>query len=347
MAEFLSECATPEVANPIPNASLPDLAEMRAAAQVVYRSMPATPQYTWPLLNQRTHAQVWVKHENHTPVGAFKIRGGLVYMDWLRRERPEVRTVVSATRGNHGQSIAFAAAQAGIRAVIVVPIGNSPEKNRSMRALGADLIELGDDFQAACEHAAQLAEANEWHRIPSYDHHLVAGVSTYGLELLEACPWLETVYVPIGMGSGALGTISARNALGLATKIVGVVSSHAPAAALSFAAGRVIEHAATTEIADGVACRRPDPTALAFMIGTAAHPGLDRILQVPDSAVEHAMRVYFADTHQVAEGAGAIGLAALLQDQAAGRIAKGQRVATVLCGGNVDSDVFAAILNRR
>ncbi len=346
MSKSFSECATTEVVTPDTAAGLPSLAEIRAAAEIVYRSMPATPQYTWPLLNQRAQAEVWVKHENHTPVGAFKIRGGLVYMDWLRRERPDVRTVVSATRGNHGQSVAFAAAQAGIRAVIVVPLGNSPEKNRSMRALGADLIEVGEDFQAACEHAAQLAEANDWHRIPSYDRHLVAGVSTYGLELLEACPWLDTIYVPIGMGSGALGTISARNALGLATKIVGVVSSHAPASALSFASGHVIEHAATTEIADGVACRKPDATALAFMLGGVGQRGLDRILQVPDPAVEHAMRVYFADTHQVAEGAGAIGLAALLEDQTAGHMAKGQRVATVLCGGNVDSDIFAAVLSR-
>ncbi len=308
--------------------------------------MPPTPQYTWPLLNERAKAEVWIKHENHTPVGAFKIRGGLVYMDWLRRERPEVRTVVSATRGNHGQSVAFAAAQVGIRAVIVVPLGNSLEKNRSMRALGADLIEVGEDFQAASEHAAHLAEANGWHRIPSYDRRLVSGVATYALELLEASPDLDTIYVPIGMGSGSLGTIAARNALRLRTKIIGVVSSHAPASKLSFAAGRVIEHAATTEIADGVACRKPDATALAFMLGQGGERGLDRILEVPDSAVEEAMRIYFSDTHQVAEGAGAIGLAALLQDQAAGRIAKGNRVATILCGGNVDSDVFAAVLTR-
>ncbi len=140
---------------------LPELKEIQRAAELVYRTMPATPQYTWPLINARAGAEVWVKHENHAPVGAFKLRGGLVYMDWLRRERPEVTTVVSATRGNHGQSIALAAAKSGIRAVIVVPHGNSEEKNQAMRALGAELVVHGEDFQAALEHAVKSG-AGEW-----------------------------------------------------------------------------------------------------------------------------------------------------------------------------------------
>ncbi len=185
---------------------LPGLVEIENAARLIYRSMPATPQYSWPLINERasqsqTGTEVWIKHENHTPVGAFKVRGGLVYMDWLRRTRPEVKTVVSATRGNHGQSMAFAAAQQGIRAVIVVPFGNSLEKNRAMRALGAELVEFGEDFQAACEHAAHLERENGWHRVPSFDPHLLAGVATYALEMFRACPVMETIYVPIGMGS--------------------------------------------------------------------------------------------------------------------------------------------------
>src|ERR1700731_893079 len=199
--------------------ALPGLEEIRRAAEIVYRVMPATPQYTWPLLNQRTRAEVWVKHENHTPVGAFKLRGGLVYMDWLRREGPEGRTVGSATRGNHGQSIALAAQQVGVRAVIVVPFGNSREKNHAMRALGAELVEFGQDLQEASEHARELAEANGWHRIPSYDMKLVAGVGTYALEFLTACSGLETVYVSIGMGSGISGMLAVRDALGLSTKI--------------------------------------------------------------------------------------------------------------------------------
>jgi threonine dehydratase len=317
---------------------LPGLNEIESAARLVYQSMAATPQYSWPLLNARAGAEVWLKHENHTPVGAFKVRGGLVYMDWLRRERPEVKTVVSATRGNHGQSMGFAAAQYGIRVVIVVPFGNSVEKNRAMRALGAELVEFGEDFQEASEHAELLEQENGWHRVPSFDMHLVTGVSTYALELFTECPKIETIYVPIGMGSGACGTIAARNALGLATKVVGVVSSHAPAYALSFAAGEVREYEAATLIADGVACRKPDASALEIL-----RAGVDRIVIVEDDEVKDAMRACFADTHNVAEGAGAIGLAALLKDRAPG----GQRVATVLTGGNVNSELFGEVLCSR
>ncbi len=317
---------------------LPGLEEIRRAAELVYGTMPATPQYSWPLLNERAGAEVWVKHENHTPVGAFKIRGGLVYMDWLRRERPEVKAVVSATRGNHGQSIALAATRSGIRAVIVVPHGNSVEKNRAMRELGAELVEHGEDFQAALEHAVLLERENGWHWVPSYHRLLVTGVATYALEMLSACPALDTVYVPIGMGSGISGMIAVRDALGLKTKVVGVTSKQAPATALSFAAGQVVEHAVSTRIADGVACRRPDEAALEVM-----RAGVERIIEVEDDEVEEAMRVYFADTHNVAEGAGAVGLAGLLKDRAAG----GSRVGTVLGGGNVDSGVFAGVLAGR
>jgi threonine dehydratase len=315
---------------------LPGLSEIENAARLVYQSMPATPQYSWPLMNARAGAEVWLKHENHTPIGAFKVRGGLVFMDWLRRERPEVTTVVSATRGNHGQSMAFAAAQYGIRTVIVVPFGNSVEKNRAMRALGAELVEFGEDFQEANEHAEHLERENGWHRVPSFDLRLVTGVATYALEFFSACRALETIYVPIGMGSGVCGTIAVRNALGLATKVVGVVSTHAPAYALSFEDGEVREHEACTVIADGVACRRPDAVALQIL-----ETWLDRIVMVDDDEVRDAMRACFADTHNVAEGAGAIGLAALLKDRAAG----GQRVGTVLTGGNVNSEMFGDVLN--
>jgi threonine dehydratase len=314
---------------------LPGLNEIESAARLIYQSMPQTPQYSWPLLNARAGAEVWVKHENHTPVGAFKVRGGLVYMDWLRRERPEVKTVVSATRGNHGQSMAFAAAQHGIRVVLVVPFGNSIEKNRAMQALGAELVEFGEDFQAASEHAERLERENGWHRVPSFDLRLVTGVATYALELFSACGALDTIYVPIGMGSGMCGTIAARNALGLATKIVGVVSAHAPAYALSFESREVTEHESATVIADGVACRRPDAVALEILAAW-----LDRIVMVDDDEVKDAMRAYFADTHNVAEGAGAVGLAGLLKD----RVAGGERVGTVLTGGNVNSEVFGEVL---
>ncbi len=317
---------------------LPTLGEIEDAAEVVYRSMPATPQYTWPLINVEVGAEVWVKHENHTPVGAFKIRGGLLYMDWLRRSRPEVRTVIAATRGNHGQSIAFAAREAGLRAVIVVPEGNSREKNAAMRGMGAELVEFGEDFQAAREHAEVLAGENGWHSVPSFDARLVCGVATYALEFLRGAPEMAEVYVPIGMGSGACGMIAARDALRLGTRVVGVVSSGAPAMARSFQAGHVVACAAETRVADGVACRVPDATALAML-----RAGLDRVVEVTDDAVEEAMRLYFRATHNVAEGAGAIGLAAILMEGAA----PGMRVGTVLCGGNVDSDVFARVLAGR
>jgi threonine dehydratase len=327
----------PDVMDRAMEGVLPGLAEIEAAAKLIYRYMPPTPQYSWPLINERAGAEVWVKHENHTPVGAFKIRGGIVYMDWLKRERPEVKTVVSATAGNHGQSITYAGTRQGLRIVIVVPLGNSREKNSAMRALGAEVVEHGEDFQAASDHAAALAAERGWHRIPSYHPLLVRGVATGALEMLSACPVLETVYVPIGMGSGISGMIAARNALGLSTKVVGVVSSLAPAYALSLAAGKVVEHPSTTLIADGVACRKPDPLAL-----EVGRTGADRIIEVDDGEVEAAMRAYFADTHNVAEGAGAIGLAALLKDRAAG----GTRVGTILSGGNVDSAVFARVLGR-
>lgn len=317
---------------------LPGLNEIRQAAELVYRTMPATPQYTWPLLNARAGAEVWVKHENHSPVGAFKVRGGLVYMEWLKRERPEVTTVVSATRGNHGQSIALAASQIGARAVIVVPHGNSREKNQAMRSLGAELVEHGEDFQAALEHAQRLEQENGWHWVPSFHRQLVTGVSTYALEFLSAVSELDTVYVPIGMGSGVCGVLAVRDALGLETRVVGVTSRHAPATALSLANGGVVEHAVSTRIADGVSCRRPDEGALEIM-----RTGLERVVEVDDDEVEEAMRIYFADTHNVVEGAGAVGLAGLLKEIPNA----GGRFGTVVTGGNVDSEVFAAVLQKR
>jgi len=329
---------------------LPGLEEIERAAKLVYESMPATPQYSWPQINRRAGAEVWVKHENHTPVGAFKVRGGLVYMDWLRRSRPEVETVVSATRGNHGQSIAYAAERSGYRAVIVVPHGNSVEKNAAMRELGAELVEFGADFQAANEHGAALAIENGWHRIPSFDLRLVLGVATYALEFFRGAPEMGRVYVPIGMGTGVCGMIAARDALGLRTAIVGVVSSGAPAMARSFEVGEVVEVEARTRVADGVACRLPDAMALGFV-----REGAERVVEVDDDEVEEAMRLYFRATHNAAEGAGAIGLAALLKDGSgsagaetassgtAGAGGRG-RVGTVLCGGNVDSDVFGRVL---
>lgn len=317
---------------------LPGIEEIRAAGEVVYRTMPATPQYRWAQIDARAGRAVWVKHENHGPVGAFKLRGGLVYMDWLRGEVAAGSTVIASTRGNHGQSIAVAAGLNGFRAVIVVPFGNSVEKNAAMRAQGAELMEYGSDFQEASEYAASLAAKNGWHKVPSVHRKLVAGVATGALELLEAHPEIRTMYVPAGMGSGLCGAMAVRDGLGLETELVGVGSSLAPATAMSLKAGRVVEAESTTRLADGVACRKPDAVAVAAM-----KTGLARFVEVDDAGVGEAMRIYFAETHNVAEGAGAIGLAALLAEVRGGACCEGP-VATVLCGGNVDSAVFARVL---
>jgi threonine dehydratase len=319
---------------------LPGLDALLAAAEVVHHAMPPTPQIRWPLLCARVDADVWVKHENHTSVGAFKIRGGLVYFDELAARDPGARGVVAATRGNHGQSIAFNAARAGIRAVIVIPHGNSPEKNAAMQALGAELIEHGHDFQAAVEHAAALAEREHLHFVPSFDEVLVRGVASYALELFGAVPDLDAVYVPIGLGSGICGTIAARDALGLRTEIIGVVSASAPAYALSLAAGRPVSADVAPSLADGMACRVPDPRALA-----AIRAGAARVVTVEELEIQAAMRHLFTDTHNVAEGAGAAALAALLRDalKEPERM-RGRRVAVIQTGGNVDAPVFARIL---
>ena len=316
---------------------LPALADLEAAATTVHGVMPPTPQYCWTLLSQRTGAETWVKHENHTPVGAFKLRGGLVYMQRLKREQPDVAGVIAATRGNHGQSVAFAAARAGLAAVIVVPHGNSAEKNAAMRALGAELIEHGHDFQAAYEHAMGLAAARKLHALRSFHPWLVAGVGGYALELFRAVPDIDTVYVPIGLGSGICGTMAARDALGLKTKVVGVVAENAAAYALSFAQKAAVSTNSADTIADGMACRVPDNDALAAILA-----GAERVVTVSEDAIKAAMRHYFTDTHNLVEGAGAAPLAALLQERP--RMA-GKRVALILSGGNIDRPLYAGVLD--
>ncbi len=306
------------------------------AAALVHAVMPPTPQYCWPLLSRRVGAEIWVKHENHTPIGAFKLRGGLVYLDAVRRAQPQLRGVVTATRGNHGQSIAYAAARLGLAATIVVPHGNSVEKNRAMAGFGAHLVEAGHDFQAAYEHAVILAERERLHLVRSYDPLLVQGVASYALELFRAVADIDVVYVPVGLGSGISGVIAARDALGLKTEIVGVVAAGAPAYALSLAAGRPVSTNAAETIADGLAVRVPDAAALEAIRRGAAH-----VATVSEAEIRAAMRILFTDTHNVAEGAGAAALAAALQERH--RLA-GKRVALIQSGGNVDRALFAEVL---
>jgi threonine dehydratase len=318
------------------DAKLPDKLALDAARAVVAERLPPTPAIRWPLLEARVGAEVWVKHENHTPIGAFKIRGGLNFRARLKAERPDCPGVITATRGNHGQSVAMAAAAAGLKATVLVPHGNNPEKNAAMRAFGAELIEHGRDYQEAREHAAGLAAERRLQEIPPYHPWLVAGVGSYALELFDAVPDLDTVYVPIGMGSGICGLLAARAAMGVTTRIVGVVADAAPCYALSFEAGRPVATNASDTLADGLACRTPDATAV-----EAVCKGAERVVRVGEDEIVAAMGHYFTDTHNVAEGAGAAPLAALLKER--DRMA-GRRVALILSGGNADRELFARAL---
>ncbi len=313
--------------------------EVQAAQRTVYAAMPPTPQYAWPLLEQRLGFKVWVKHENHTPAGAFKVRGGLTYFEQLIQSSAPPAGVIAATRGNHGQSVGFAARKYGLPATIVVPHGNSVEKNAAMRALGVTLIEHGGDFQASREHAYALAQERGLHMVPSFHRDLLRGVMTYWVEFFEsfsAADMPSVVFVPIGQGSGFCAAAAARAHTDAKTRLIGVVSAQATAYLDSFRAGKAVETPVTTQLADGMACRVPDAASLEIVLREA-----DDVIAVTDDEVAHAMRVLFADTHNVAEGAGAASLAAAIQqrDQLHGQV-----VGTTLCGGNVDTAVFARVL---
>ncbi|MGB8029403.1 MAG: threonine dehydratase [Terracidiphilus sp.] len=317
--------------------TLPSLDQIHEAQNIVYRFMPPTPQYSWPLINQRLGAEAWIKHENHTSVGAFKLRGALVYGTWLKQTQPELAGVVAATRGNFGQGVATAARLLGLKAVIVVPHGNSVEQNRGIRAQGAELVEHGHDFQESLEFARVLAGERGYAMIESFHERLVWGTATYALELFEAAPALDVVYVPIGMGSSICGMAAARNALNLSTEIVGVTAAASAATALSFKQRKLVESPAASQIADGLACRRPNQDALEIIWEQVA-----RIVEVSDAEIADAMCIYYQDTHNVAEGAGAASLAAALKEKSS---LAGKRAGIILTGGNVDRDLFIAALN--
>lgn len=315
---------------------LPTLSEIESITAAIDAVVPPTPQISWPLLNARANCELWVKHENHTAIGSFKIRGALNYINRLVAREPRVRGVIAATRGNFGQAVAFAASRHGLSATIVVPHGNSVEKNRSMVGLGAELLEHGEDFQEALVHSENLAAERRLHWVPSFHRDLAWGSAVSMLNFLRNAPPLDRVYIPIGLGFGACALISARDALGLPTGIVGVASESAPAIALSFEAGRPIQHAVSTRIADGMACSTPNADALEYLIG-----GVERIVRVSDDETEAAMRAYFSDTHNVAEGAAGAALAAVLKERNA---VAGNRIGVVLTGGNVDAKTFARVL---
>ena len=325
---------------PMPDSGIRyDLDELERAADIVHRVMPPTPQYAWPKLCRRVGCTAWVKHENHTPTGAFKVRGGLVYLERLLRTQPKVRGIVSATRGNHGQSISFAAARAGVPATIYVPHGNSPDQNSSIVAFGTTVVEFGGDFDEAKHEAHRVAAERSLHFVPSFHRDLVVGVASYALELLRAAAKLDAVYVGVGMGSGICGLIAVRDLLGLKTDIIGVSAVNAPAMALSFAAGRPVNTQTALTFADGIATREPDAQAVAAICGGAA-----RFVQVSEDEIAQAMRIYFDDTHQIAEGAGAAPLAALLQERE--RMAN-KNVGLVMSGGNIERGRALEVLSGR
>ncbi len=310
--------------------------ELVAASELIYQSMPPTPLIQWPGLQNLTGVEISVKHENHTPIGAFKVRGGITFIDWLRKMEPETKGIISATRGNHGQSLARAAKAHGLVCRIVVPHGNSFEKNQAMNSFGADLIEYGNDFDTARVEAMRISDDEGLYFVPSYHKEIVRGVATYALELFTSNPDLHTVYVPIGCGSGICGVISVRDALGLKTNVVGVVSENAQTAKLSVEAGKLVETNSANTFADGMAVRVPVKEA--FEIYSR---GVERIVSVTDEDIVEAIRTLFSTTHNVAEGAGAAPLAALIQER---DLMKGKSVGVVLSGGNIDMDKFRDVL---
>ena len=312
------------------------MTELQDAAALVGRVLPPTPQYAWPKLCKRAGCRVWVKHENHTPTGAFKVRGGLVYLHRLRHSEPKIRGVISATRGNHGQSIAFAAARMGVAATIYVPHQNSLDQNAAIAGFGARVVEFGRDFDEAKHEAFRVAATEGLHFVPSYHCALVTGVATYALELFRAVDSLDTVYVGVGMGSGISGLLRVRDLLGLKTEIIGVGAARAPATALSFAARRPVNAATALTFADGLATREPHAEAIASICR-----GASRMVEVTEDEIAEAMRIYFDDTHQIAEGAGAAPLAALLQER--GKM-NNKNVAVVLSGGNIERARFLQVL---
>jgi threonine dehydratase len=315
------------------------LDELEHASTLVYRVMTPTSQYAWPKLRQRAGCTVWVKHENHTPTAAFKVRGGIVYMERLARSRPGVAGIVTATRGNHGQSISFAAARAGLRATVYVPHANSPDQNTSMQGFGARVVEYGKDFDEAKHEAMRVAAAENLHFVPSFHWDLVAGVASYALELFRAAPKLDAVYVGVGMGSGICALITVRDLLGLETEIIGVSAVNAPATALSFEAGKPVSTPSARTFADGIATREP----VAEVVETIRR-GAARFIRVSEDEMADAMRAYYDDAHQVAEGAGAAPLAALLQERV---VMANKNVGVILSGGNIERARFSEVLAGR
>ena len=311
-------------------------ADLDEATRIVREHVPVTPAYRWPLLEELTGTPTWVKHENATPTGAFKVRGGLVFVDRLHRSGRTVPGLIAATRGNHGQSVAYAGRAHDLPVTIVVPEGNSPDKNASMVGFGAELVVRGRDFQEAFEHAMALADSRGLVPVPAFHRDLVAGVATGALELQTQAGHLDSVYLPVGQGSGICAHMAVRDLLGVDTEVVGVVADRAPAHALSFASGRPVTTQHADTFVDGVATRTPVPEAVAAMVAGAA-----RFIRVSEEQAEQAMRLLWRTTHQMPEPSGALALAGLLADPAR---AAGATAAVVMTGGNCDTELVRRVV---
>ncbi len=310
---------------------------IEAARAIISQHVCPTPQMCWPLLCEEMGTEVWVKHENHTPIGAFKVRGGLVYLDQLVKHTHPPKHLITATRGNHGQSIPFAARHHGISVTVLVPHGNSVEKNAAMRAWGAQVVEFGADFDAAREEAGRRASAGEGEFVPSFHEDLIRGVATYAHELMTSVNDLDVIYCPIGMGSGIASLVAVRDLLGIRTQIVGVVSAHADAMAQTIAADGIVSTETANTFADGMATRFPNQEAVSII-----RQGVERLVRVSDDEVASAIRRLYRCTHNVAEGAGAAACAAAYQER---QQISGKRIAVILTGGNIDRAWFVQVLN--
>ena len=310
-----------------------------AAVALVGQVVPPTPQYRWPRLCEALGTEMWLKHEDQTPTGAFKVRGGVVYVDDVRRRREAgeaVAGIASATRGNHGQSLALSGTRLGVPVLVGVPECNSADQNRAIEAHGAELLVAGADFEETRAQVAREAERRGYELVPAFHPLLVAGVATYWLEFFTVRPDLDVVYVAIGMGSGICAAIGVRDLLGLDTEVVGVVTEGAPTWALSLEAGEVVPTDAARTWCDGVATRNPPPEAF-----DVVRRGAARVLRVSDEQAADACRLLFDTTHHVAEGAAGVVLAGAWQER--DRL-RGREVGAVLCGANVDRDVFREVL---
>ncbi len=314
----------------------PSYDDVLRAREIVTRYLPRTPVFSYPALSERLGCELFIKHENHQPVGAFKVRGGINLLASLSPEE-RARGVISATRGNHGLSLAYAGRLFDTRVVLVVPHGNNPEKNDAMRAWGAELIEHGVDFDEARQHVEELARMQGLRYVHSANEPLlIAGVGTYALELFEDVPRLDTVIVPVGLGSGICGTCLVRGELSPETRVIGVQAERAASIYLSWREKRIVTTDSADTIADGLATRVPAELTLELIWRE-----VDDFVTVSEEGLARAIRDLLRYTHNLAEAAGAAGLAALdrLREQV-----EGTRVAIILTGGNIDAETLRSVL---